>query len=144
MILFKGFYWDITDWAGNIEQFNDSKTFLPVHTNLEQQNSASLSPIYSRVFKINKGENLIEEKTTTQIAQSDLDTLNDESLNLIDEKLNAQQTDTYMYLTREDCDKTADSIRTQTNTEENSSLGNNQEETISNHYFASLTFKNNF
>lgn len=110
---------------------------------MEQQNSASLSPIYSRVFKINKVQNINDEKTT-QFAQQDLDTLNDDSLNLINEKLDAQQTDTYMYLTRDDCDKTAESIKTQTNTESNISVENNEEDSMSNHYFAPSTFKGKF
>lgn len=98
-----------------------------------------MSPIYSRVFKINK-VGLSDEKTTQNV-QLDSDTLNDDSLNFISEKLDANQTKHYMYLTKEDCDKTSESITTQTNTEGNCSLGNNEDDLMSNNYFALTTFK---
>lgn len=96
-----------------------------------------MSPIYSRVFKINKvGSN---DDKTTQFAELDSETLNDDSLNLISEKLNANQTNNYMFLTKEDCDKTTESITT--NTDGNCSLENKEEDLISNIYFATTTFK---
>ncbi|CAF0806124.1 unnamed protein product [Brachionus calyciflorus] len=143
-----GFYWDITDWAGNLENLDDSKqnTYLPVQTEFNAQTSNNLqglSPIYSRVFKINKMEKVNEAKENhDDDTIQDCDVLNDDSLdvNLINDKLNSQKVDNYMYLTRNDCNQTLESIRTQTNTEANISEVNNDEETANNHYFTS-TFK---
>ena len=65
-----GFYWDITDWAGNIDNnnpdhhdgivkeinyesppLNDQSIDINIYNNSFYSNKAEFSPIYSKVFK---------------------------------------------------------------------------------------------